>query len=59
MEKNLNDKSQKSDSNKPETAESLKKESTKSNPEQKGYNEHNPSQSSGAFTPDSKTAEKE
>ena len=38
-----------------ESHKTLKTESTKDNPEQKGYNEHNPSQKQGAFTPDSKT----
>lgn len=39
---------------KTESSESLKKESIKKNPEQKGYNEHNPPHKAGAFTPDSK-----
>lgn len=56
MEKDEKEKAPKNNES-PETSESLKTESTKVNPEQKGYNEHNPSQNSGAFTPDSKTAD--
>ena len=57
MEKSEKEKAPKNNES-AETHESLKTESTKDEPEHKGYNEHTPSQKSGAFTPDSKTADK-
>ncbi len=42
------------DKNSIEKVEDLKKESTKNDAVQKGYNEKNPTQPEGAFKPDSK-----
>ena len=62
MDNNSKEKAKKSKNKNAEpldTHESLKTESTKDNPEQKGYNEHNQSQTGGSFTPDSKSGDKE
>lgn len=62
MDNNSEEKIKKSNNQNPkplDTHESLKTESTKENPEQKGYNEQNQSQKGGSFTPDSKSGDKE
>ena len=52
--KNMKTKQENSDKNDVEKVTDLKKATIAKDPVQKGYNEKNPTQREGAFTPDSK-----